>query len=41
MLNVKLQDIIFWFQIYFDTAMNNMPGLYLEMLSINAKNNTH
>ena len=38
MLNVKLQDIIFWF---FDTAMNNMPGLYLEMLSINAKNNTH
>ena len=25
----------------FDTAMNNMPGLYLEMLSINAKSNTH
>ena len=26
---------------FFDTAMNNMPGLYLEMLSINAKSNTH
>ena len=38
MLNVKLQDMIFWFQ---NTAMNIMPGLDLEMLSINARNNTH
>ena len=27
--------------LYFDTTMNNMPGLYLEILSIYSRSNTH